>query len=539
MRTLLLLAVSVLALAGCSKSSEPLSMDEQIETLDKDLASVFADQEPLDHPLSLHEAMARGILYNVDHRVTMMEEIIAKGEVNLALLDVLPSLDAKAQYISRDSEQAISARNKATGAQSLPPSVFEEKDHTTTSLTVGYDVLDAGLAIVQANTESDKMRIAEEHRRKAVHSIISDVRSAFWRAASAQILTSRIEELIVRGKAETVRLEALSAKGSGTAEDMIRAQQEVRLLEAMQQLTTLKAQLATAKIELAALINLPPRANYQLSVDESQIFDGESVPDLKLDPESLELVSLMIRPEMREEILMQRVASREIRRTALSAMPGLNALFGYYSDNNDFLSQNDWTGYSLSLTSNLVNLFTLPVRIEQAENKAKLAEMRRRALVVAVMSQVNIARLRMSLAEERFDIVRRLASVSSRMRGMVSSSSYAQDPAQQLEMEMQAALNRARLHMAYAEYQNAYAVLLNAVGMDPLPPETNVQNVAQLADVIADRTDHIQPQIFDKLLSYLKEKGLHAEDSLKESPVPVQVSTSAATPVAVEDKKAL
>lgn len=515
-------------------------MDEQIETLDKDLASVFADQEPLDHPLNMHEAMARGILYNLDHRVAMMEEIIAKGEVNLALLDVLPSLDAKAQYISRDSEQSISARNKATGAQSLPPSVFEEKDRTTTSLTVGYDVLDAGLSIVQANTESDKMRIAEEHRRKAVHNIISDVRSAFWRAASAQILTERIEKLIARGKQETAHLEAMGSKGSGSAQDMIRAQQEVRLLEAMQQLTTLKAQLATAKIELAALINLPPRANYQLSVDESQIFDAASVPDLKLDPESLELVSLMIRPEMREEILMQRLASREIRRTALSAMPGLNALFGYYSDSNDFLSQNDWTGYSLSLTSNLVNLFTLPVRIEQAENKAKLAEMRRRALVVAVMSQVNLARLRMSLAEERFDIVRRLASVSSRMRGMVNSNGLAEDPAQQLEMDMQATLNRARLHMAYAEYQNAYAKLLNAVGMDPLPPETNVQNVAQLADVIADRTDHIQPQIFDKLLGYLKEKGVHAEDSITQPVSPLQVSAqSAPVPSVTESKTSL
>lgn len=506
MRQLLLtlLLGSSLILGACSQQSEPLSVDEQVDVLDEDLKSVFADQEALDKPLTLSEAMARGILYNLDHRVSVMDAMIAKGEVDIALLEVLPSLDAQGKYIKRDEDNVISARSADSGAQTVPPSIFQEDERTTASLTLGYDVLDAGLAIIDSNTASDKVRIAEERRRKVVHNIIQDVRSAYWRAASAQILNDHIEDLIADGK---TMVSELDKEHKSNYSSLVSSQQQMRLLETMHSLTSLKAQLSTAKIELASLINLPPRADYVLAVDEETIFNPNTIPELALDPESLELVALMIRPEIREDILMQRVAARDIRRTTLSALPGLNAFFGYNNDSNDYLRNNDWTEFSMSITGNLINLFTLPVRIEQAKNKEKLTQMRRRALVVAIMSQVNMARLRMDLAQERFDIVRQLASVSRKMRNVVSDNSKP-SPSQTLEMDMQAALNRAQLHMAYAEYQNAYGRLLNSIGMDPLPPTGNAASVSEMANVIGQRIDNISPQIFDRLLAYLQERNL-------------------------------
>ena len=317
-------------------------------------------------------------------------------------------------------------------------------------------------------------------------------------------MNDHIEELIAEGK---TMVSELDKEHKSNYSSLVSSQQQMRLLETMHSLTSLKAQLSTAKIELASLINLPPRADYVLAVDEETIFNPNTIPELALDPESLELVALMIRPEIREDILMQRVAARDIRRTTLSALPGLNAFFGYNNDSNDYLRNNDWTEFSMSITGNLINLFTLPVRIEQAKNKEKLTQMRRRALVVAIMSQVNMARLRMDLAQERFDIVRQLASVSRKMRNVVSDNSKP-SPSQTLEMDMQAALNRAQLHMAYAEYQNAYGRLLNSIGMDPLPPTGNAASVSEMANVIGQRIDNISPQIFDRLLAYLQERNL-------------------------------
>ena len=226
-----------------------------------------------------------------------------------------------------------------------------------------------------------------------------------------------------------------------------------------------------------------------------------------MNPEDLELVALMIRPEVREDILMQRVAARDIHKVTLSALPGIGGVFGHYSDSNDFLQDTDWTQLSLSVTSNLTRLFTLPVRLEQARNKEKLVEMRRRAIAVAVLSQVNLARQRLKVAEDRFGLVKQLASVSSKMRGVVSKKTKLSE-ADTLEMEIQAALNRARLHMAYAEYQNAYGRLLNSVGMDPLPPTLPETDIAEMSRIIAERTDKISPIIFDKLLARIKEKGM-------------------------------
>ena len=97
MRQLLLtlLLGSSLILGACSQQSEPLSVDEQVDVLDEDLKSVFADQEALDKPLTLSEAMARGILYNLDHRVSVMDAMIAKGSLKGSIVKVcsLPSKD--------------------------------------------------------------------------------------------------------------------------------------------------------------------------------------------------------------------------------------------------------------------------------------------------------------------------------------------------------------------------------------------------------------------------------------------------------------
>lgn len=504
MRTFVALIALSLLLIGCSQQADPLSLDEQVEVLDEDLRTVFADQEVLDYPLTLHEAMARGILYNLDHRVAMMESMIAKGEVDLALLEVLPSLEASAQYTARDNEQVVRGESPTTGAQTLPPTVFEDEDRTRASLTAGWNILDAGLAIAQSKSASDNVLVAEERRRKVIHNIIQDVRYAYWRAASAQILSAHIDNLLDKGRDTVLRLEQYYKNQD---DNLMLAQQQMRLLEHMNNLNGLKSQLATAKIELASLINLPPRADYVLAVDEEDIFNEASLPDLKLNHEDLELVALMIRPEVREDILMQRVAAREIHETTLSALPGIGGMFGYYTDNNDFFQDTDWTQFSLSITGNLTRLFTLPVRLKQAKNKEKLVEMRRRAIAVAVLSQVNLARQRLKMAEERFGLVRQLASVSRKMRSVVSEKTKLSD-ADELEMEIQAALNRARLHMAYAEYQNAYGRLLNSIGMDPLPKDLPVSNLDDMSYIIAERTDKISPIIFDKLLAYIKQKGM-------------------------------
>ena len=503
-------------LAGCAQPSEPLSLNEQSAVLQEDFRAIFAGQEQIDHPLTLYEAMARGILYNLNHRVAMMEGMIAKGEVNLALLDVLPSLNARAQYSKRDKENVVRAENANTGAQSVPPSLFEEEERASASLDVGFNVIDAGFAIIEAESLSDRSRIAEERRRKVVHNIVYDVRNAYWRAVSAQILGPKIDTLLKKAQRQVEELEVHKYKGKNKAAELAGHQQQMRLLEMMNALLSMKNQMATARLELSALINLPPGQEIKLAVEEADLFKKESLPSLALNMEDLEMVALMVRPEIREDILMQRVAARDIRATALGALPGVNALFGYEYDSNDFLTNNDWTEFSLSITQNLVRLFTLPTRMEQGRNKEKLVKMRRQALVVAILSQAHLARHNLNLAQERFSLAHKLASVSKNVSALSHEAGNASH-ADKIEADMHALLNRINLHMAYASYQNAYGRMLTTIGMDPLPPALPTSDIAALAGEIEKRTSRIHPRLFDRLVAAIKQRGLSLSHKTVES----------------------
>lgn len=478
--------LSVLALGACSRATEPISVDEQVDVLSDDFKSIFADQETVTHAVSLHEAMARGILYNLDHRVSVMEGMIAKGEVNLALIDVLPSLQTG---------------KKSSQKQNI-------NSHDQSPLDKDWEQIDTGIAYAQDKNQkqsmSDKSRVAEERRRKVVHNIIQDVRYAYWRAASAQILLKRIDNLIENGKAEITRLDREVSKWQTSHTKMPRYEQQQRLLKNMQDLVALKDGLVTAKVELASLINLSPNDEFTLNVEESIIFNQDSIPSLKLDPQSLELVALMIRPEIREDVLMKRIGALNVKTTGFSAVPGIGTALGYSYDDSY-----DWSDVSLSVTDGLLRLFSLPVRMKHVRNKEKLIEMRRRALLVAVMSQVHLSRHRLNLAQENFRVTHKLASVSQKISDATKSMS-GKTTADRVEHEMDALLNRAKLHHAYAEYQNAYGRMLTSIGMDPLPQDLPKTDIVSLTGVIAKRTDKINPKIFDKLLTTVKDRGLHA-----------------------------
>ena len=129
-----LLACTILATAslpGCSWPGDPVGVKEQANTLEGDISSLYAEQEPITAPLTLYEAMARGIKYNIGHRVAIMEEVLATSDVDVKVLGMLPGLDLEAGYLGRNNAEVISARSRASGNQSLEPSIFQDEHRRT------------------------------------------------------------------------------------------------------------------------------------------------------------------------------------------------------------------------------------------------------------------------------------------------------------------------------------------------------------------------------------------------------------------------
>src|SRR5690606_10752644 len=99
-------AVVATALAtGCASiRPEPIGEQAVAERVRADRDRMYVDQEPVRAPLTLEEAAARAIKYNLDYRLQMMESALQHGVLDVARFDLLPQLTASAGYVTRDRD---------------------------------------------------------------------------------------------------------------------------------------------------------------------------------------------------------------------------------------------------------------------------------------------------------------------------------------------------------------------------------------------------------------------------------------------------
>lgn len=533
-----LLACSILAsaaLVSCSWPGDPVGVNEQAENLEGDISELYGSQEPIAAPLTLYDALARGVKYNIEQRVALMEEVVANGNVDVEVLGMLPSLDLEASYIGRNNAEAVSARSKATGTQSLEPSIFEDEHRRTANLDLSWNVLDAGISYVHSRQASDRARASTERRRKVVQNIVQDVRAAYWKAVSAQIVESHIDGLMTQADDVLKKLEAEETKKS-TADVSALLNLQKRLYDTMQNLLEERDRLAGAKSELAALIGLPPAADFSLAAPEADVMNSATLPQLKTERQDLAVLALLIRPEMREQTLLKRVAARGATLNVMETFPGIGGIVGYNYDSNSFLDDESWASFSLGLTSNLMKLFTLPVRLQQSENKEKLADLQRMAMVASVLTQMSIADTRYDMAQDQYQLLKKMMGVNTRLIEYTTSRPEKTALAEglQLAARMDHLLTRTRLHLAYAEGQNAFGRIVNTLGLDPLPPAVEQQDLSELAKTMQTRFENLDADVITNLLGKIRERTnlLSPEGSLMPilNPQPQAVPAAAVAP---------
>jgi outer membrane protein TolC len=471
-----------LMLGACAIQPDPLTQAETQARIDADLQQMFSEQEPIGGPLTLYEAMARAVMYNLDHRVEVMNEAVSQNQLDLSRYDLLPSVVAQAGYRSRSNVNASSSENIETGQQSLAPSTSQERDSFTADLNLTWNVLDFGVSYFTAQQQADRAMIAYERRRKVVHGIIQDVRAAYWRAVAAQRLQERVGPLlerVERAQSDSQRIEELRLDSPLNALNYQRT-----VLDAKRQLQTLRQDLALAKIELATLMNLPPDRDFELAMPADSVVLGE----LALQPAELEQLALAYRPELREEDYQSRVSAAETRKALVRFLPGLELFSGLHYDSNDFLVNNNWADYGVRVSWNLLNLLSAPARLEQAESREELVAARRQALSMAVLTQLYVSYGSYRQAEELYRTNQEVADVEERILEQLQTNRDAANGGELavIRGELNALVAQLRRDLAFARAQNALGQVYVTVGADPLPEEIEAAEVAVVADAIRE-----------------------------------------------------
>ncbi len=478
-------------LAGCSVTPKALTPDEVRDRVKQDSVEMYRAQEPITGPVSMEEAVARALKYNLDYRLKRMESALALGLTDYASKDMLPQLVASAGYQSRNNFSGGTSIGLLDGVESTNPTSSDERSRTLRGIEFSWNALDFGVSYYRARQQGDQFLIAEERRRKVVQNLLQDVRAAYWRALGAQRLTAQADEVLQKASLALTRSrEAESQKiiSPGVALAYQRA-----LLDATTLLNQRRQDLEFAKRELAALMNVPPGVDFQVA-------EAQEVP-LPMAPRELgklEDMALLQRPELREEDFRKRISADEARKQILSVLPGITLSYGRQYDSNRFLFNNSWSEGGLSLAWNLMRLVSIPAMKDMQAYQAKTDEARRMALSMAILTQTRVGVERYRMALEDFKLADQAAQVDQRLAAFTKASVSAK-----LDSELEAIRTQARAVLgayqranAYANAHIAFGRLYNSLGFDPIADDFEGNDLQQLTQRVAQHLQATQKDAF-------------------------------------------
>jgi multidrug efflux system outer membrane protein len=249
---------------GCAIKPIPLTTDEVQARVQEDREVLIKDQEPLAGPVDLYEAMARALKYNLDARVELMHKMLAQTQLDLSHYAMLPRLAANAGFDGRNNFHGGVAQSLLTGRQILEPFTSAERNIFSADLSLSWNVLDFGLSYIRAKQAADDVLIAEEERRRVANRIMQDVRIAYWRAISAERILPSLKLLDEWVKSALEKAQAVHNERLNTP--LVPLQYKLDLLNTQRYIQQLFRELNTAKLQLSALINLPPEQEKDLAL---------------------------------------------------------------------------------------------------------------------------------------------------------------------------------------------------------------------------------------------------------------------------------
>lgn len=466
----------LLAVPACTLAPEPLETTAVGEAARAALDSAAAEQVPVTRPIDLAEAMARAVMYNLDARIQRLEETVRSRQLVQANLAMLPALTAGAGYAGRDQFEASYSRSLESGQRYLLNNTSQDRDIFTRDLQLSWNILDLGLSYVRAEQAGDRMLLAAEERRRVMARVVEEVRAAYWRALAAEYVGRELQVLQGRVKGAVEQAEKLVVNGQASPVAALAAQRDLHeLTERVQQI---HQDVAAARNQLAALMNLPAGTRFSLVRPSSPRF-----PALPATPEKALGEALRERPEIRAALYGQRVEEREATAALLELLPGITLSTGPNVTSNSYTYANDWVSWGAKASWNLLRLASYPARKSEQKAREDLAAEKLKATVASVALQVHVSRLRYDLARQRAETLARYEATQRRLLAQVQASAATSltGDNELVREQLNALLSRARLDVAVADAQAAFGGVLTAMGRDPYPAEAG-GSLADLAN---------------------------------------------------------
>jgi len=481
-----LLVVCAALNSGCAIHPEAMKSQEHLERARGDLDKMYGLQEHADAPIDLAHALARATRYNMSFRLRLMEQASAMGQLDLGNLELLPRMTMSAGYNYRNNDPFGYGFTR-DGKISDNPTASSEREVRTGKAVFSWNILDFGLSYFLAKQLADEALVAQERQRKALQNLMLDVRQAFWRAYSAQELLPEFEVLMKDLGRYSARVKII------LDERLLPPAQAIALRRALvefeQQLAVRASELTQARFEFANLLNLPQNQPFTLAVSSPQGLPPVGGRRFSGSIESLDMLALEMRPELREEGYRVRQSELAKSRAKLQAfVPGISLDLSRQTNSNRYLVNDIWTQIGTEAAVNMVKLFSLPVIDRAADAQRSVNEARRMALAASVLAQIRIAVTRFDFLSREYEHWTEVLDDDTRLLKTLQSaaSSGVETEFEVLKARARQFSSKINVGLTYANLEGAMARVHNSVGIDFLPAESDGMDLAGLSQRLVD-----------------------------------------------------
>lgn len=455
---------AICLVAGCATvRPTAVPVAEVVEGSKRDRA-IAGEVPPIQGVLTIDEAIARALRFNLDQRVSRAEHALATRQFDMTKPEMLPNVMASAGYTTRDEDLTRRSVDSVTGGPSnANPFISQERTHLVTKLGVTWNLLDFGTGYYNAKQQANRILIAQERRRKAVHLLIQDVQTAFWRAYSAQVLRSQILETIKLGESALEDARTAEEERLRSPLDSLRFQRQI--LENLRTLESLDQELSTAKLELARLINIEPEVQFELAEPSTKFTD-----ELFETPSAvLEETAIRQNADLREQYYNVSNARLEGRKALVRLFPRLSFDYSFNYDDDRFLINNSWNEAGVQLAYGLLNIWTIPLQRKLSQAGLTLAEQRRMSTLMSIISQVHVSRLQYTNARRLFDRADALTQVEERIVVQMANREQVavQGKLETVSSKTSLIISLLRRYQALAAVYAAESRLQATLGLDP------------------------------------------------------------------------
>lgn len=472
------LVTTVLTLSGCLIRPHPIDREDIRTRAVKDFLAISAVDEPVSGPIDLYEAVARALKYNLDAKVKAMQAQLAHQQLNVANYTLLPQVSANAGFDGRSNFSGGVGRSLVTGRQAVEPFTSSERNVTSGNLALSWDVLDFGLSFVRAQQAADNVMIAEEEKRRIAVRLVQEVRSAYWRAVSAERVLQRVQfldESVVKALDSAQRIVDQKLQAPLTPlnyrRDLLNMQREVRKLY---------REFSTAKTQLASMMGLPPGTPFDLVVPPQMT----TVPAVNLDSQKMEEQALLLRPELRTIDYQKRINAKEARAVFLELFPSLKLSFGGYYNSNSFLLYQNWLTYAAQVSWNLLSVFRTPAKLKAIEAHGQVLDAQSLALTLSIMTEVHVGATQFVQAKQEYQDAWTYHQTQTAIVEQTKNLWLTRrtNDLTLIRERVNDVVAEVRVDAARSGLETAYATLMASIGEDAVPVSMGEQNLAQLAE---------------------------------------------------------